>query len=79
MAQQPPSSPWLLHFKGFELNMLKLVILEGGRFFPLIWRRGHHKRWFSYSLTIIFSHLHDLGGFKLDLDLDPNGGERKLT
>jgi hypothetical protein len=44
--------------------------------------KGQRKRWISYSLTLIFSPLHYLGGFELDLnlalDLDPNGGERKL-
>jgi len=40
--------------------------------------KGGHKTWISYSLTLIFSLLHYLGGFEVDLDLDPNGGERKL-
>jgi hypothetical protein len=37
--------------------------------------KGHCKRLISYSPTLVFSLLHDLGGFSLDLDLD--GGERK--
>ena len=32
---------------------------------------GHHKRLISYSPTLIFSLLHDLDVFFLDLDLDP--------
>ena len=50
-----------------------MTILVGG--LPL----GLVKGGISYSLTLIFSLLHDLGVFLLDLDpdLDLSGGERK--
>jgi hypothetical protein len=47
-----------------------MAILKGGGFvlgFGEVW---HRKRLISYPLTLIFSLLHDLGGFSLDLDLD---------
>jgi len=51
-----------------------LVILEGG-YFTLGFREGGHwKRLISYSPTLIFSLLHDLGAFFVDL----NGEKRKL-
>jgi hypothetical protein len=48
----------------------------GGGFALGFGEGAHRKRLISYSPTLIFTLLQDLGGFSLDLDL--NGGERKL-
>jgi hypothetical protein len=53
-----------------------VAILEGEGFALGFDEGGHRKRLISYSPTLIFSLLHDLSGFSLDLDL--NGGEKKL-
>ena len=62
-------------FSCFKLKTQKLDILER-EVSPLdLVKGGHRKRLISYSPTLIFSHLHDLGAFLLDLDL--NRGEIK--
>ena len=48
----------------------RLVILEGGGFALGFGKGGHRKRLISYSPTLIFSLLHKLVAFLLDLDLD---------
>jgi hypothetical protein len=50
-----------------------VAILEEGCFALRLGEGGHCKRLISYSPTLIFSLLQDLGGFSLYL----HGGERK--
>ena len=54
---------------------MKIGHFRGGGFALEFGEAGHPKRLISYSPTLIFSHLHDLGAFLLDLDL--NRGEIK--
>ena len=58
----------------FELKTPKLAILEGSGVALGFGGGGHHKRSISYPPLFLV----DLGNFGLDLDLDLNGGERKL-
>ena len=50
-----------------------------GRGFALRFVEGRHRKWLILTLQLSFSSLLlDFCAFSLDLDLDLNGGERKL-